>query len=119
MPADLKISSRGGIDLSMPDKKFAVAGVLPSAPAERLSQTVTLSILILLIASTCVLIISGSLSAISIRTASRVLLLAASTSFSNPAACLLNTSYIPCPSACLFRSTASASPFATLRVCSA
>ena len=61
MPAILNKSFKGGMDLNIPDRKFAVEGV--PFPLPILSQTVILSILIPLIASTCVFISSGSLSA--------------------------------------------------------
>ena len=50
MPASAKTSSNGGTDFIRPDRKFEVE-LLPLAPLP-LSQTVTLSILIFLIAST-------------------------------------------------------------------
>ena len=60
-PACSKRSLRGGMDFISPLRKPAVE-LLPSAPPCPLSQTVTLSILIPLIASTCVLTSSGSFS---------------------------------------------------------
>ena len=117
MPAMSNISFMGGMDFIRPETKPAVA-VLPSLPSPP-SQTVTLSILMFLTASTWMRISSSILSASIRRTALSALPPAAETICRRPSACLSRISWAPWASACILARMASASPRALRRICSA
>ena len=110
MPAMSNISFMGGMDFIRPETKPAVA-VLPSFCSPP-SQTVTLSILMPLTASTWMRMSSSILSASIRRTAWSASPPAAATICRRPSACLTRISWAPWASASILARMASASPLA-------